>query len=156
MAVLMVAAFSGVLLIVQQRGGGATPGIALTFAGVACCALYTVLCRRLLLADATLPVVLAQQLAALGFAVVLAAAFAASGHLTLPTGVPARSWLTAMGPASPTTPSRSGSTATVFAAFPPPSPAASSTSSPSSASPPDTSCSTNDSPHANWPAPPSC
>jgi probable blue pigment (indigoidine) exporter len=97
MAVLMVAAFTGVLLIVQQRGGGATPGIALTFAGVACCALYTVLGRRLLLADATLPVVLAQQLAALGFAVVLAAAFAASGHLTLPTGVPARSWLTAMG-----------------------------------------------------------
>jgi probable blue pigment (indigoidine) exporter len=50
MAVLMVAAaFTGVLLIIQQRGGGTTPGIALTVAGVACCALYTVLCRRLLL-----------------------------------------------------------------------------------------------------------
>jgi len=97
MATLMIVAFTGVLLIVQQRGGGTTPGIALTLAGVACCALYTVLCRRLLLDDATLPIVLVQQLAALGFAIVLAAAFAATGHLTLPTSVTARDSLTAAG-----------------------------------------------------------
>ncbi len=96
MAVLMVAAFTGVVLIVQQRGDGAALGVALTVAGVACCALYTVLCRRLLLDDSTLPVVLVQQLAALGFALVLATGFAATGKLTLPTSVPVHAWLTAI------------------------------------------------------------
>lgn len=97
MAALMIAAFTGVLLVIGERGGGAATGVVLTLAGVACCALYTVLCRRLLLDDATLPVVLVQQLAALGFAVVLAAAFAVTGHLTLPTSVPGSSWLVAVG-----------------------------------------------------------
>jgi drug/metabolite transporter (DMT)-like permease len=97
MALLMLAAFTGVLLIIGQRGGGASTGIALTLAGVACCALYTVLCRRLLLDDATLPVVLVQQLAALGFAVVLAAAFAVTSHLAIPNSVPTGSWLAALG-----------------------------------------------------------
>lgn len=96
MAALMVAAFIGVLLIVQQRGDGAASGITLTIVGVTCCALYTVLCRRLLLDDGTLAVVLVQQLAALGFAVILATAFAATGNLTLPTSVPAQAWLTAI------------------------------------------------------------
>ena len=151
MAVLMVAAFTGVLLIIQQRGGGTTPGIALTVAGVACCALYTVLCRRLLLDDATLAVVLVQQLAALGFAIVLATAFAATGHLTLPAGVPARSWLTAAAAGSGI-----GYYAIGFWFYlnglprvPPLWPAASSTSSPSWGSPPDTPCWANDSPPAN-------
>jgi probable blue pigment (indigoidine) exporter len=93
----MVTAFTGVLLVIGQRAGGTTPGVTLTLAGVTCCALYTVLCRRLLLDDATLPVVLVQQLAALGFATLLATAFAIAGHLTLPTSVPAGSWLAAIG-----------------------------------------------------------
>ena len=64
----------GVLLIVYSPGAtGDALGIALTIAAVLCCALYSVLTRRLLLDDAALPVVLVQQLAALAFAIVLAA-----------------------------------------------------------------------------------
>jgi drug/metabolite transporter (DMT)-like permease len=64
----------GVLLIVYSPGAtGDVLGIALTVAAVLCCALYSVLTRRLLLDDAALPVVLVQQLAALAFAIVLAA-----------------------------------------------------------------------------------
>ena len=43
----------------------------LTLAAVGCCALYSVATRRLLLDDASLPVVLNQQVAALAFAAVL-------------------------------------------------------------------------------------
>lgn len=69
----LAAAVAGVLLVVYQPGaGGGTVGVVLTLAAVACCALYTVAARRLLLDDVSLPVVLAQQIAALAFAVVLA------------------------------------------------------------------------------------
>jgi len=73
LVVAMVAAFAGVLLIVVQAGaGGATFGVALTLAGVAACAAYTVVCRKLLLAeDSTMTVVLLQQCCALAYAVVL-------------------------------------------------------------------------------------
>lgn len=64
----------GVLLIVHQPGAaGAAGGIALTLAAVAACALYSVLTRRLLVDDASLPVVLLQQVAALAFALVVMA-----------------------------------------------------------------------------------
>ncbi|MDF1603512.1 DMT family transporter [Nocardioides sp. YIM 152315] len=63
----------GVVLVVYQPGAaGAARGIALTLAAVAACALYSVLTRRLLVDDASLPVVLLQQAAALGFALALA------------------------------------------------------------------------------------
>ena len=61
-------------------------------AGAGCCALYTVLCRKLLIDDSTLPVVLVQQLAALAFAAVLAAAFAVAGQVALPTTGSAAVW----------------------------------------------------------------
>ena len=65
----LAVAVAGVLLVVYQPGAtGNTLGIALTLAAVACCALYTVAVRHLLLDDASLPVVLAQQLAAMTFA----------------------------------------------------------------------------------------
>lgn len=64
----------GVLLVVFSPGAtGDALGIALTLAAVSCCALYSVLTRRLLLDDAALSVVLVQQLAALAFAIALAA-----------------------------------------------------------------------------------
>lgn len=73
-------AIAGVLLVVYQPGAtGSTVGVTLTLVAVACCALYTVATRRLLLDDASLPVVLAQQLAALAFAVVLATVVQFSG-----------------------------------------------------------------------------
>lgn len=73
LGVALAVAIAGVLLVVYQPGAsGSTVGVALTMAAVACCALYTVATRQLLLDDASLPVVLAQQVAALAFAVLLA------------------------------------------------------------------------------------
>ena len=66
-------AVTGVLLVVYQPGAaGEAIGITLTLVSVGCCALYTVLTRRLMLDDSSLNVVLTQQAAALGFALVLA------------------------------------------------------------------------------------
>ena len=66
-------AVTGVLLVVYQPGAtGQAIGITLTLVSVGCCALYTVLTRRLMLDDSSLNVVLTQQAAALGFALVLA------------------------------------------------------------------------------------
>ncbi len=76
----LAVAIAGVLLVVYQPGAtGNTMGIALTLAAVACCALYTVAVRRLLLDDASLPVVLAQQLAALTFGLGLATVVQVAG-----------------------------------------------------------------------------
>ena len=61
------------LLVVYQPGAaGDAVGVTLTLGAVGACALYTVLTRRLLLYDGSLSVVLAQQAAALTFAVLLA------------------------------------------------------------------------------------
>jgi probable blue pigment (indigoidine) exporter len=66
-------AIAGVLLVVYQPGAtGQAVGITLTLVSIGCCALYTVLTRRLMLDDSSLNVVLAQQVAALMFALVLA------------------------------------------------------------------------------------
>jgi drug/metabolite transporter (DMT)-like permease len=67
-------ALAGVGLIVYQAGAAGTPsGIALTVAGVAACAGYTIACRKLMINDAVLTVVLAQQACAFAFAVALLA-----------------------------------------------------------------------------------
>ena len=66
-------AIAGVLLVVYQPGAtGDAVGITLTVVSIGFCALYSVLTRRLLLDDSALTVVLAQQVAALLFAVALA------------------------------------------------------------------------------------
>ncbi|HEX5086843.1 MAG TPA: DMT family transporter [Nocardioides sp.] len=73
LALLVSIAVTGVLLVVYQPGvSGDLIGILLTVTSVGFCALYTILTRRLLLDDASLTVVIAQQLAALTFAVLLA------------------------------------------------------------------------------------
>ncbi len=73
LAALVSVAVAGVLLVVYQPGvSGDLAGILLTTTSVGFCGLYTVLTRRLLLDDASLNVVIAQQAAALAFAVVLA------------------------------------------------------------------------------------
>jgi probable blue pigment (indigoidine) exporter len=66
------AAVAGVVLVVHRPGAaGSGAGIALTLAAVCACAVYAVLARGLLLDDASVSVALLQQVAALGFAVVL-------------------------------------------------------------------------------------
>lgn len=80
LAAAIAVAVLGVVLVVYQPGAtGDAVGVALTLAAVGACALYTVLTRRLLIDDASLPVVLTQQAAALGFAVVLAAIVQGAG-----------------------------------------------------------------------------
>lgn len=71
---VMAIAVLGVLLVVHRPGAaGNGVGVALTLAAVAACAFYTVLARRLLLDDASVSVVLVQQVAALALAVLLVA-----------------------------------------------------------------------------------
>jgi probable blue pigment (indigoidine) exporter len=70
---LSLVALAGMtLLLYEPATGGQFVGIALTVAGVACCAVYTVLTRRFLpdASDSTVPVVFAQQAHALIFALV--------------------------------------------------------------------------------------
>jgi probable blue pigment (indigoidine) exporter len=73
LAILIAIAVTGALMVLYQPGASGEPiGIILTLVSIGFCAVYTVLTRRMLLDDSSLTVVLAQQLAALGFAVVLA------------------------------------------------------------------------------------
>jgi drug/metabolite transporter (DMT)-like permease len=71
-AAIAVEVFGVVLVVYRPGAAGDAVGSTLTLVSVACCALYTVLARRLLLDDSSLSVVLAQQAAALAFAIVLA------------------------------------------------------------------------------------
>jgi drug/metabolite transporter (DMT)-like permease len=91
-------ALAGVFLVVYQPGAaGDAAGIVLTLAGVGCCALYTVLTRRWLLNDSSLIVVLAQQAAALLFAVLLATGADAVGATGWDLGeLDAEAWLGAV------------------------------------------------------------
>jgi drug/metabolite transporter (DMT)-like permease len=71
---LLATAVAGVVLVVYQpHATGNMAGVALTFAAVGSCALYSVITRRFLLDDSSLLVVLVQQGAALVFALVLVA-----------------------------------------------------------------------------------
>jgi drug/metabolite transporter (DMT)-like permease len=73
-------AVAGVLLVVYQPGvTGDSVGITLTLVSIGFCALYSVLTRRMLLDDSSLHVVLAQQAAALVFAVALATVVSLAG-----------------------------------------------------------------------------
>ena len=86
---LSALAVGGLALVVYNpAASGAIPGILLTIAGVACCAVYTVAARRWLPgADSTLGVVVAQQAHALVFAVVLLVLAAVGGVPVLPASL---------------------------------------------------------------------
>jgi probable blue pigment (indigoidine) exporter len=75
LAALSLVAAGGMLLVIDQPGGPASPlGVVLTLTGVACCATYTVGARRWLsTAASTAQVVAAQQAYALALAIVLSA-----------------------------------------------------------------------------------
>ena len=97
LAAALGTAVVGVLLVVYQPGSaGDLAGVALTLSAVGACALYTVLTRGLLLDDASLPVVLAQQIAALLFAVLLATAVQlATGNGWSVGNLPGATWVAA-------------------------------------------------------------
>ncbi len=68
----IVAAGGMALVIYQPDSGGSVLGVALTLAGVACCAVYSVVARRwLATAGSTAQIVATQQAYALAFALVL-------------------------------------------------------------------------------------
>jgi probable blue pigment (indigoidine) exporter len=82
-------AILGLLLVVfDPAATGSAVGIALTVAGVVVCAVYTVATRRWLLgSDSTFGVVLAQQVHALAFAVVVVVALAVAGQPVAPQAI---------------------------------------------------------------------
>jgi drug/metabolite transporter (DMT)-like permease len=80
-------AIAGLLLVsFDPAATGSAPGIALTIAGVAVCAAYTVAARSWLprTSDSTLGVVLAQQLYALGLAVLVLGGLIAGRWIAIP------------------------------------------------------------------------
>ena len=96
--VSLVAVAGMLLVIVEPDSSGSPVGIALTVAGVACCAVYTVITRRWLpSADSTAQVVVAQQAHALGFAFVLVSAVWVLGGAVVPSGVSPTGWASALG-----------------------------------------------------------
>ena len=82
----LVAAAGVGLVVYDPASAGSLIGVALTFAGVVCCAIYTTAARRWL-ADAqqTASIVAAQQTYALGFALVIAAMAWTVGGAVWPT-----------------------------------------------------------------------
>jgi drug/metabolite transporter (DMT)-like permease len=81
-------ALIGMVLVVYDPGAGASQlvGVALTVAGVACCAAYTVITRRFIPgADDTSQVVLSQQVHALAFTIPALVVVAALGFAVVPT-----------------------------------------------------------------------
>jgi drug/metabolite transporter (DMT)-like permease len=71
--------------------------VILTLAGVACCAVYTIVARRWLgTADGTAGVVAIQQLYALGFALIVVAAVWVAGGAVRPENVSVAGWVSAL------------------------------------------------------------
>jgi drug/metabolite transporter (DMT)-like permease len=96
---LSLVAIGGILLVIYQPGStGTALGVALTIGGVACCATYTVVTRRLLAtADSTAQVVVAQQAHALTFAFALVGTLWLVGGSVLPRDVSVAGWASAIG-----------------------------------------------------------
>ncbi len=89
-------ALIGVVLVVFEGGNGGHPiGVALTLAGVAACAIYTVAARRWIRSESTIDVVAIQQGAGLAFALVLAAVVAGFSGFGV-DGVSGAAWASAL------------------------------------------------------------
>lgn len=99
LVILSLVAVGGMALVIHEpNGGGSLVGIALTVAGVACCAIYTVVARRWLgTADATAPVVVSQQLHALALGLVFVVGLWALGGAVWPDEVSPAGWASAVG-----------------------------------------------------------
>lgn len=99
LVVLSLIAVSGMLLVIYESdSAGSALGVALTIAGVACCAVYTVVTRRwMATADSTAQVVVAQQAYALAFAFLLVTASWLLGGAVWPERVSPAGWASAIG-----------------------------------------------------------
>jgi drug/metabolite transporter (DMT)-like permease len=99
LVLLSLLAVGGLLLVIYEPStSGQFAGIALTLAGVACCAAYTVIARRWIgTADSTAQVVASQQAYALGFALVVAAVAWVLGGSVRPIAVSLEGGLSAVG-----------------------------------------------------------
>jgi probable blue pigment (indigoidine) exporter len=97
--VLSAVAVAGMLLVAYQPGtAGNALGVALTIAGILCCAVYTIVTRRWIgTSDSTAPVVAAQQAHALAFAVVVLAILWMAGGAVRPEAVSSVGWASAIG-----------------------------------------------------------
>ena len=95
---LSIVAVGGMALVVYDPGAsGALLGIALTLAGIGCCAIYTVVARRRLGSDqATAPVVLGQQVHALVLALGLVVILSLAGGAGWPDGITTTAWASAV------------------------------------------------------------
>lgn len=96
--VLSLIALAGMLLVIHQPGGsGDLLGVGLTLAGVACCAIYTVIARRWLeSADSTSQVLVSQQAHALALACVLVLGVWLASGTVLPGEVSPAGWASAI------------------------------------------------------------
>ena len=99
LVVLSLIAVGGMLLVIYQPGGAASPiGVLLTVAGVGCCAAYTVITRRWIsTSDSTAQVVVAQQAFALGLAFLLVSAVWFLGGAVTPQTISPTGWASAIG-----------------------------------------------------------
>jgi drug/metabolite transporter (DMT)-like permease len=99
LVVLSLVAVVGMALVIgRPEGAGSLVGVALTVAGVACCAVYTVVARRWLgTADGTAPVVLSQQAHALGLALAFVVGLWALGGAVRPVALTAAGLASALG-----------------------------------------------------------
>jgi probable blue pigment (indigoidine) exporter len=94
-AMSLLAATGMAILVVDPSVAGGLVGVLLTLAGVACCAVYTIIARRLIgTADGTVPVVAGQQLAALVVVGGVSAILTVAGALVVPA-VTVVGWLSA-------------------------------------------------------------
>jgi probable blue pigment (indigoidine) exporter len=96
---LSFVAVSGLLMVAYQPGTSGNPlGVALTVAGVLCCAIYTVVTRRWIgTSDSTAPVVFAQQAHALAVALIVVAVLWLSVGAVRPDAISLTGWLSAIG-----------------------------------------------------------
>ena len=90
------AALAGVMLVVFQPGHASPIGVTLTIAGVAACAVYTVLSSRFLAEATTVSVVFVQQLTALLFALALLVGSLVLSDPAPVVGVSATAWASAV------------------------------------------------------------
>jgi probable blue pigment (indigoidine) exporter len=97
--VLSLVAIAGMVLVTYDPAtGGQLGGVVLTLAGVACCAVYTIVARRWIgTADSTAQLVFTQQSYALAFAVVALVLGQVVGAGVALTGVSPTAWLAAIG-----------------------------------------------------------
>jgi probable blue pigment (indigoidine) exporter len=94
-AMSVLAAAGMAILVADPSVSGGLVGVLLTLAGVACCAVYTIVARQMIgSADGTVPVVARQQLAALLVIGGVTAAVVATGNLVVPAAT-AVGWVSA-------------------------------------------------------------